>query len=101
MALLSSLAFANYELERKCNNGDAGSCVDLGNLYYDGDDVKQDYNKAMGFYSKACEMGHTKGCYHLGILYYNGKGVKQDYKKAIKFLNKACDLGLKDACKKL
>lgn len=88
MALLSNLAFANYELERQCNNGDAESCFDLGNLY----DVKQDYNKAMEFYSKSCEMGEALGCYNLGSLYYNGKGVKQDYKKAREFWSKACEM---------
>ena len=54
MALLSSLAFANSELERQCNNGDAGSCLVLGNLYRYEDGVKQDYKKASEFYGKAC-----------------------------------------------
>lgn len=101
MALLSSLAFANSELERQCNNGDTGSCFDLGNLYYDGDDVKQDYNKAMGFYSKACEMGHANGCYHLGYLYNFGEGVKQDYKKASDLYNKACEMNNALGCNNL
>ena len=86
MALLSSLAFANYELERKCNNGDAGSCFDLGNLYYNGKGVKQNYNKAIEFWSKACEMGEAKGCIYIGNLHQSGFGVefgvKQDYKKS-------------------
>lgn len=101
MALLSSLAFANSELERQCNNGDAGSCLNLGNLYYDGDDVKQDYNKAMGFYSKACEMGYALGCKNLGDLYYYGKGVKQDYKKAREFVGKACEMNNAEGCNNL
>ena len=101
MALLSSLAFANSELERQCNNGDAGSCFDLGNLYYNGDDVKQDYNKAMEFYGKACEMGHANGCYHLGYLYNFGEGVKQDYKKASELYNKACEMNNALGCDSL
>lgn len=101
MALLSNLAFANYELERQCNNGDAGSCVDLGILYYDGDDVKQDYNKAMEFYSKACEMNNAEGCAYLGILYYYGDGVKQDYKKAMELYNKACEMNNALGCNNL
>ena len=101
MALLSNLAFANYELERQCNNGDAGSCVDLGILYYDGDDVKQNYNKAMEFFGKACEMGDARGCYNLGLLYYNGVGVKQDYKKASELYNKACEMGEALGCNNL
>lgn len=122
MALLSSLAFANTELERQCNNGDTGSCVDLGILYFKGDGVKQDYKKAREFYNKACEMGEASGCNNLGKLYKNGNtskskyvgkgivgnileylyesrnGVRQDYNKAMEFFGKACDLGDQDAC---
>lgn len=74
MALLSSLAFANSELERQCNNGDTGSCVDLGILYFNGDSVKQDYKKANELFSKACEMGNALGCRNLGDLYALGEG---------------------------
>ena len=101
MALLSSLAFANYELERQCNNGNAGSCVDLGNLYYDGKGVKQDYKKASELYNKACEMNNAKGCYHLGYLYNFGEGVKQDYKKASELYNKACEMNNALGCNNL
>ena len=95
IALLSSLAFANSELERQCNNGNAGSCVKLGFLYYNGDGVKQDYKKAREFYNKACEMGEALGCSALGDLYYN---VKQDYKKAREFWSKACEMGDANGC---
>ena len=98
MALLSSLAFANSELERQCNNGDTGSCVDLGILYFNGDSVKQDYKKASELYNKACEMGNASGCHNLGLLYFNGDGVKQDYNKAMEFFGKACDLGHQKGC---
>ena len=101
MALLSSLAFANSELERQCNNGNAGSCGALGDLYRYGYGVKQDYNKAMEFYGKACEMGKAVGCSILGILYYNGEGVKQDYKKASEFYSKACEMGEAEGCNNL
>lgn len=62
IALLSSLAFANSELERKCNNGDARSCLVLGNLYRYEDGVMKDYNKAMEFFGKACDLGEQEGC---------------------------------------
>ena len=42
--------------------GDAAGCSVLGDLYYNGEGVKQDYKKASEFYSKACEMGEAKGC---------------------------------------
>ena len=94
IALLSSLAFANSELERKCNNGNAGSCGALGDLYRYGYGVKQDYNKAMEFYGKACEMGEAVGCSALGDLYY----VMKDYNKAMEFYGKACEMGEAKGC---
>lgn len=100
IALLSSLAFADSRLERQCNNGDAGSCLNLGNLYYDGDGVKQDYKKAREFWNKACEMGEADSCSILGYLYEIGQGVKQDYKKAMEFYGKACDLSSQLGCDK-
>ena len=98
IALLSSLAFADSRLERQCNNGDAGSCLNLGNLYYDGDGVKQDYKKAREFYNKACEMGNALGCGALGSLYQYGLGVRQNDSKAMEFFGKACDLGEQKDC---
>lgn len=100
MALLSSLAFANSELERKCNNGDARSCLNLGNLYYDGDGVKQDYKKASELFGKSCEMGYANGCVLLGFLYQYGEGVRQNDNKAMEFFGKACDLGYQKGCDK-
>lgn len=94
MALLSSLAFANYGLERQCNNGNAWSCVDLGYLYNFGEGVKQDYKKASELFGKSCEMGYAVGCYNLGIYYYN----RRDYNTAMEFYGKACDLGEQKGC---
>ena len=79
-----------FILETKCNNRDAESCFDLGNLYYDGKGVERDYKKAMEFYGKSCEMGGARGCYNRGVLYYNGEGVKQDYGEAYYFYSEAC-----------
>ena len=101
MALLSSLAFANYELERQCNNGNARSCLNLGDLYYHGDGVRQDYKKAREFVGKACEMNNAEGCNNLGYLYDNGLGVRQNYKKAMELYNKACEMNNALGCNNL
>jgi hypothetical protein len=36
--------------------------LNLGILYEFGEDIEQDYSKALEFYEKACEMGDSKGC---------------------------------------
>lgn len=60
---------------------------------------KQDYLKAMKFYTKSCDGGDTEGCYNLGIMYLNGQGVKQSNSKARELFGKACDGGHIDGCK--
>ncbi|WP_286030687.1 tetratricopeptide repeat protein [Helicobacter pullorum] len=51
-----------FILETKCNNRDAESCFDLGNLYYNGEGVERDYKKAMEYFGIACDLGKQKGC---------------------------------------
>ena len=67
MALLSNLAFANYDfrsiLEKLCNEGRPESCFFLGALYsYGQSAVSQDRNKAVEFFRKACYLGDATGC---------------------------------------
>lgn len=76
MALLSSLAFANYEfksvLEESCNNGNSTFCLMLGTLYIYGQSaVRQDFNKAEKFLRKACNLGDATSCTVLGSLLEN------------------------------
>ena len=57
------------ELETNCNKGDIASCRDLGHLYFQGEGVKKDYNKAAQLWQKACDGGNAEGCGFLGDLY--------------------------------
>ncbi len=49
-------------LENNCKNGAAFACNNLGLLYYNGEGVKQDYQTANEFYTKACDLGNQDGC---------------------------------------
>ena len=77
-----SVAFALDDkvksLEKDCNGGNAGACVDLGLMYDNGEGVKQDYKKAVEFFQKACDGGDAAGCHNLGIRYHEGEGVKRN-----------------------
>ena len=66
-------------LEDKCNKGDFASCNNLGGRYYDGEGVKQDYNKAVDLFSKACELKYNKGCYNYSKLKEELGGYKYLY----------------------
>lgn len=83
-----------------CNDKSLKACAVLGSLYLDGiGGVKQDYFKAVEFYTKSCDGGVAYICTNLGIMYADGKGVRQDYIKAKEYFGKACDGGATDGCK--
>ena len=54
----------------------------LGNGYYNGKKVKQDYVKAREYYELAAKQNNLKAINILAMIYFYGNGVKQDYSKA-------------------
>lgn len=69
----------------------------LGDFYYYGYGVKQDYVKAKEYYEKSADQNYSYSFYSLGLLYLNGYGVKQDYKKAKEYLEKSAEQNNSDA----
>ncbi len=65
----------------------------IGNMYYHGQGVRQDYNKALECYTKSASQGNADSLYSLGYMYKNGLGVQKDLNKAIEMLLKAADQG--------
>ena len=65
----------------------------LGVCYAKGQGVKQDYEKAVYWYTKAAEQGDAVAQSNLGICYKNGQGVKKDYERAIYWFEKAAEQG--------
>ncbi|HFC92320.1 MAG TPA: sel1 repeat family protein, partial [Leucothrix mucor] len=49
-----------------CGAGNSDGCVELANLYYEGNGVKHSYSKAQAYYRKACDAGNGRGCVNLG-----------------------------------
>ena len=66
---------------------------DLGYVYYNGQGVEQDYQKAFNWYRKAAEAGDTIAQSNLGYMYYQGQGVEQDYEKAFIWYQKSAEGG--------
>lgn len=64
---------------------------------YLGQDVEQDYAKAVEHLQKAADLGDADAHYYLGECYYNGQGVAQDYTKAYEYYRKAVEYYQKDA----
>lgn len=64
----------------------------LGNLYYNGYGLEQDYFKARDYFELSANLKNSYGLYNLGYLYYYGKGVEQSYTKAKEFYEKSSKL---------
>ena len=64
--------------------------ISIGHEYRDGSKtVKQDYEMAAKFYSKAAQKNNAEGMYNLALLLMKGLGVKADFKAAIALLKDA------------
>ena len=59
--------------------GDIDAQTSLGNLYYEGWGVEQNYTSAVNWFRKAAERGDATGQFSLGWAYEQGDGVLQDY----------------------
>ncbi|MDB2562013.1 hypothetical protein N9X61_00255 [Sulfurimonas sp.] len=91
----------NQKLKENCNNGNKQSCVQIGMLYYIGEDkeIKKSVKKAKRFFKKACNKKSAKGCYYLAITHLRGgKGVKKSDKKAMYDFARGCHLGNMPSC---
>src|SRR5690554_4986669 len=59
--------------------GDGKAQLDLALLYYDGENLPQDYKKAKAWFEKASKQNIMLAQYLLGEMYYYGQGVEQDF----------------------
>lgn len=73
--------------------GDARSQYLLGDCYYYGTGVGQDYAEAVKWYRKSAEQGNAMAQRNLGLCYEYGKGISQDYSEAKRWYMNARDNG--------
>lgn len=76
------------------SKGDAYSLCQLGLLYYKGDSISKDYNKAFQYLSKAAEKNVPMAYYQIGICYSSGHGISKDEQIAFQYFNKAANMNL-------
>ena len=89
------------KLIKVAEQGDTDAQNDLGDKYYYGQGIDQNYPEAVKWYRKAAEQGNSDAQYNLGYMYQYGKGVIQNYSKAINWYRKATEQGDEDAKKAL
>lgn len=77
--------------------GNAGAQNNLGVMYYEGESVPQDNQKAIYWWQKSAEQGNPYAQANLGLMYYKGKSVPQDNQKAVYWYQKSAEQGFADA----
>ncbi|MBC8317400.1 MAG: sel1 repeat family protein [Desulfobulbaceae bacterium] len=81
------------KLADAAGDGDSYSQLLLGYKYYNGQDVDQDFGKAMQWYRKSAEQGYADAQIYLGTMYHNGEGASVDYVQAHMWFNLAAAQG--------
>ena len=80
-------------LEKAAQNDFWGSMNALGDLYYYGLLVMQDYGEAFKWYTMGTEKENAYSCFCLACCYYLHRGVEFNREMAFKLLEKANELG--------
>ncbi len=87
------VVFVDDEEEKNNSN----ELLELGNKYYNGIGVKQDYKKAFEHFKKCAENGNSQAQCNLAKMYEKGYGVKEDFEEAVKWYKKSAEKGNKYA----
>ena len=77
----------------KAEQGDAESQFLLGEKYFYGRGVRQDYFQAKEWFFKAAEQGYVQAQYMVGQCYENGYGFRRDWYEAVVWYRKAAEQG--------
>lgn len=107
--LLRKTDFPNYFMVsedidyniRMANRGDPYSIGMLGDKFYSGKFVAQDFGMAAQCYHEAAEWGIKQAQYNLAGCYELGLGVEQNLGEAMKWYRKATENGLAAAAKEI
>jgi uncharacterized protein len=66
---------------------------EMARIYTQGDEVKQDYKKAVEYFSLSLECGSIGAYSNLAHHYLNGLGVERDVKKGLEYLKMGAEKG--------
>ncbi len=79
------------ETEEKEKAKDIKAQFNLGEMYYYGRGIQQDYAEAAKWFQYAANRGHAKAQFNLGMMYYYGRDIQQDYAEAAKWFQLAAE----------
>jgi TPR repeat protein len=67
-------------------------------MYWRGDAVDKNYEKATDLFEYACKNNITKACTYVGVSFEDGLGIEKNKEKAMDFYSKACKENEKIGC---
>ena len=82
-----------YSLREPAAAGDAQAQFALGNHYFSGVGVPQDYGQALLWFTKSANQGFPPAQNQLGYMYQHKFGVPRDYKRAVAYYRSAAKQG--------
>jgi len=71
----------------------ASALFNIGQAYYYGEGVKQDYTKAFVWLTKSANQDYSLAQIQLAEMYFSGKGVNKNVAKAIEIIKPLAELG--------
>ncbi len=92
-------AFEYWELAAQANVAEAQ--YHLGEMHYNGEQVKRNYHIAFDLFSKSAEQGNPNANYMVGLCYLEGHGVEKSKENAIVYFQKAAKKANRNARQKL
>lgn len=85
------------ELTFNAQTGDADAQNRLGEMYYFGDEIEQDFDQAAYWFKEAAKQRHADAMYNLGVCFIKGEGVERDDVTGLRFIKQAAKFGSKAA----
>ncbi len=80
-------------VRKAAEQGSANDQARLGQFYWKGNGVLQDYAQAATWFRKAADQGNAAAQTFLGTMYMRGQGVPKDFTQSAAWLRKASDHG--------
>lgn len=93
--LTEQTTFSWYQ--RAAEDGESSAQFFLAMHYYQGREVKQNWDQAVAWLKKSAAQGHLIAQHNLGLCYYGGQGVDKDKDQARHYFAEAADQGLPEA----
>ena len=93
----STQALVIHELKTKASSGDTDAQYELGEAFFSGKGVSQDFVESARWYERSATTGNVNAALNLGSMYANGIGVRRDFEKAYSFFRQAAKAELPEA----